>query len=147
MAVYTAGFAQWSAEQFFEQLELVRIDRLIDVRLRPASQLAGFAKQRDLRYFLTRIVRAEYVHEPLLAPSQDILDAYRKGSISWQQYEVAFLELMATRRIEETLNRALFSGSPLLLCSEHSPTNCHRRLVCDYLSQHWDEMLDVVHLK
>lgn len=147
MAVHTAGFAQWPAEQFFQRLELAEIDRLIDVRLRPGSQLAGFAKQRDLSYFVRRILGAEYVHEPLLAPNEQILDGYRKGSLTWTEYENAFLQLMQQREIESTVSRTMFGGSPLLLCSEHSPEHCHRRLVCEYLSRHWNEMLEVVHIE
>ncbi len=146
MAVYTAGFAEWTAEQFFQRLTDESIDRLVDVRLRPSSQLAGFAKQRDLAYFLRTIVRADYVHEPLLAPTPELLDGYRKGIVNWREYENEFLGLLAKRRVEEVLDQALFDGSPVLLCSEHGPEKCHRRLVCEYLARYWPSVVEIVHL-
>jgi len=146
MAIYTAGFAEWSAERFFQRLKLEGVDRLIDVRLRPSSQLAGFAKQRDLQYFLRSILSADYIHEPRLAPTAEILDAYRKKKLTWEQYEKAFTALLANRKVEETVDPAIFVGSPVLLCSEHAPDMCHRRLVCDYLSRYWSEIGEVVHL-
>lgn len=146
MAIYTAGFAEWTAERFFQRLTQESVDRIIDVRLRPSSQLAGFAKQKDLSYFLRAIVKSDYVHEPQLAPTTELLDAYRKKKISWPEYERDFLTLIRNRRIEEVVDRGLFSGSPVLLCSEHKPDKCHRRLVCEYLSQYWDEVAEVVHL-
>jgi uncharacterized protein (DUF488 family) len=146
MAIYTAGFAEWTAERFFQRLKLEAVDRLIDVRLRPSSQLAGFAKQRDLQYFLRSIVNAEYLHEPRFAPTAEILDAYRKRKLTWEVYEKAFTALLADRKVEETVDRAMFAGSPVLLCSEHAPDMCHRRLVCDYLSRYWSEVAEVVHL-
>jgi len=137
MEIATIGFTQKSAEDFFERLKRAGIKRLVDVRLNNVSQLAGFAKRDDLRYFLREICGAEYVHEPLLAPTQEMLDAYRKSGGSWAEYEVAFLALMRERRVEETVPRSLFDAPSALLCSEDKPTQCHRRLVVEYLQQHW----------
>ena len=125
------------AQDFFESLKSAGVTRLIDVRLNNVSQLAGFAKRDDLRYFLNRICSADYVHEPLLAPNQPLLDAYRKHGSSWADYEIGFRQLMAERRIEERIPKELFEGIPVLLCSEYTAQHCHRRLVCDYLNEHW----------
>ena len=122
---------------FFESLKSACVTRLIDVRLNNVSQLAGFAKRDDLRYFLNRICSADYVHEPLLAPNQPLLDAYKKHGSSWADYEIGFRQLMAERRIEERIPKELFEGIPVLLCSEYTAQHCHRRLVCDYLNEHW----------
>jgi uncharacterized protein (DUF488 family) len=143
--VFTIGFTKSSAESFFGRLKNAGVRRLLDVRLNNTSQLAGWAKQADLPYFLRELCGAEYVHEPLLAPTQEILDAYKKNGGDWSAYEVAFLALMAERRIEENIDRALFAVPTALLCSEDTATHCHRRLVLDYLQEKWGG-LTVTHL-
>lgn len=117
---------------------------LVDVRLNNVSQLAGFAKRDDLRYFLREICGMAYVHRSDLAPTQPMLDAYRKGGGTWAEYEHQFLQLMKRRRIEETASRELLDNS-VLLCSEDKPDYCHRRLVAEYLARHW-EGVDIKHL-
>jgi uncharacterized protein (DUF488 family) len=145
MEVYSIGFTQKTAEQFFRLLKDAGIRRLVDVRLNNVSQLAGFAKREDLRYFLGEICGAEYIHEPLLAPTQELLDGYRKNKGSWEEYERRFLELMKEREIESKLDRAIFSVPTALLCSEATAERCHRRLVLDYLTAKWGD-LTVRHL-
>ncbi len=146
MEIFTIGFTQTTAEDFFGRLKSHRIERLLDVRLNNRSQLAGFAKRDDLAYFLRELVGAEYEHAPLLAPSQEILDAYKKKkSISWPQYEERFVALMHDRRIEQELDAGGFARRTVLLCSEATPEHCHRRLVVEYLSSHWPA-LTAVHL-
>ena len=116
------------------------------MRLNNSSQLAGFAKRDDLSFFLKELCGAEYLHEPLLTPTWDILDAYRKGRVGWSGYERHFLELMRERRIEEALDRELFEEAPTaLLCSEAGPERCHRRLVLEYLDREWGG-IQAVHL-
>ena len=112
------------------------IERLLDVRLNNASQLAGFARRSDLPFFLEQLCGAEYLHEPRLAPTREILEAYRKGG-DWPGYEKAFLDLLRKRRVEETLDGNLFDVPTVLLCSEAAPEHCHRRLVLEYLDQKW----------
>ena len=146
MELYTIGFTKTTAEHFFERLGHAGPQRVIDVRLNNRSQLAGFAKRDDLKFFLRTIGKMDYVHEPILAPTQDILDAYKKSKGSWEAYEDAFVALMRDRRIESELSRELFDGA-CLLCSEHTAENCHRRLVAEYLNDAWpDAALTVVHL-
>ena len=128
MKIYTIGFTKKTAEQFFETLCASGAKRLIDVRLNNVSQLAGFAKKQDLAYFLGRICGMEYVHLPVLAPTQDILDEYKKRKGDWQIYEQGFLSLMRERRIEQTVSRDVLTDS-CLLCSDDKPDHYHRRLV------------------
>ena len=142
---YTIGFTQRHAQDFFETLKRTGIKRLIDVRLNNTSQIAGFAKRDDLRYFLKAICGAEYLHELLLAPTQEILDAYKKHHGSWAVYEQRFLRLMTERQVERRLSPALFDIPSVLLCSENKPEHCHRRLVMEYLNDKWGD-LEVVHL-
>jgi uncharacterized protein (DUF488 family) len=138
--IYTIGFTQSTAEHFFGRLGQAGVRRLLDVRLNNRSQLAGFAKAQDLPYLLRELVGASYEHQPLLAPTQELLDAYRKRKGAWFEYEREFLELMTERRIEEHLEPAEFAVPTALLCSEATSEHCHRRLVCDYLAGHWSEI-------
>jgi uncharacterized protein (DUF488 family) len=140
MEVYSIGFTRKKAEEFFELLKGAKIARLIDVRLNNSSQLAAFAKRDDLRYFLREICGAEYIHEPLLAPTQELLDSYKKHKGSWEDYERKFLVLMEERKVAEVLDRSLFSVPAALLCSEDSAEHCHRRLVLEYLYNKWGNL-------
>ncbi len=143
--VFTIGFTKRSAESFFSTIYNAGIKRLLDVRLNNSSQLAAFAKKNDLSYFLEVICKAEYIHEPLLAPSQEMLDAYKKDKGSWKEYERQFLNLMRQRRVEEHLDRSFFGVPTVLLCSEATAEHCHRRLVLEYLQEEWAD-LTVEHL-
>ena len=134
--VYTIGFTKKTAPEFFGTLKDAGIERLLDVRLNNASQLAGFARSADLPFFLERLCGAEYVYEPRLAPTREILDAYRNGGV-WTDYERAFLDLLRERRIGETLDSDLFDAPTVLLCSESRAEHCHRRLVLEYLNREW----------
>jgi hypothetical protein len=129
--IYTIGFTQTTAERFFERLADAGVERLLDVRLNNSSQLAGFAKAKDLPYFLRELVGATYEHEPLLAPTQGLLDEYKKRKGKWPTYEVQFLELMERREIETSLAVSDFETRTALLCSEATAENCHRRLAVD----------------
>jgi len=140
MEVFTIGFTKKSAEEFFGLLRRNCIKRLVDVRLNNVSQLAGFTKREDLQFFLREVCGAEYRHEPLLAPTQEMLDAYKKAKGSWQEYERRFLDLMASRKIEERIDRTHFALPTVLLCSEPTPDNCHRRLVVEYLQSKWGDV-------
>jgi uncharacterized protein (DUF488 family) len=140
MEIYSIGFTQKSAGEFFTALKVAGIRRLLDVRLNNTSQLAAFAKKDDLAYFLEAICGAEYHHEPLLAPTQDILDTYKKRKGDWAAYEREFLTLMGERKVEAKLDRAQFAQPTVLLCSEPTPEHCHRRLVLEYLQKKWGDI-------
>jgi uncharacterized protein (DUF488 family) len=144
MKLATIGFTKTTAKSFFERLTGAGVKRVLDVRLNNVSQLAGFAKKADLQYFLKAIGGIDYAHVPELAPTQDLLDAYKKNGGPWQVYEHAFLDLMKQRAIDHTLPRSLFEGA-CLLCSEDKPHHCHRRLVAEYLESRWGD-LEIVHL-
>jgi uncharacterized protein (DUF488 family) len=145
MIIYTIGFTKRTAADFFGTLRQAGIQRILDVRLNNSSQLAGFTKASDLPFFLKEICEAEYVHEPLLAPTQEMLDAYKKAKGSWEDYEQKFLQLMSERKIEEKIDRRWFEQPTALLCSETTAERCHRRLVLEYLQEKWGD-LTIVHL-
>jgi uncharacterized protein (DUF488 family) len=144
MKLFTIGFTKTSAEHFFDRLGKAGVKRLIDVRLNNVSQLAGFAKRDDLKYFLKAICNIEYLHEPSLAPTKEMLDEYRKKAGDWQAYEARYLSLIESRKVEARLGRERFEDA-CLLCSEDTATHCHRRLAASYLKSRWGD-IDIVHL-
>lgn len=142
--IFTIGFAQKRAERFFSLLDRSDLRRLLDIRLNNNSQLAGFTRGNDLPFFLGRLLGKEYVHEPRLAPSKEILVGYRDGEIDWPEYERRFLRLLDDRRVAETIDPGLLDGA-CLLCSEPAPTQCHRRLVAEYFADRCHG-IEVIHL-
>jgi len=145
MKTYTIGFTQKNAQKFFTLIKCNNVARVVDVRLNNVSQLAGFAKYDDLKYFLSELCNADYIHVKDLAPTKDILGAYKKKLITWEAYEDKFLNLMSQRNIERSIDRSILENG-CLLCSEHKPHYCHRRLVVEYLNHHWATEIEVVHL-
>ena len=145
MKIFTIGFTKKSAETFFSRLKDAGVQRLIDVRLNNVSQLAGFTKKDDLKYFTKAICNIDYLHLPELAPTSEILDPYKKRKDGdWELYERQFLELMRSRSIENTPREILDRGC--LLCSEEKPSHCHRRLVAEYLKDYWGDV-EIEHLR
>ena len=142
--LFTIGFTQKSAEEFFAKLKDAGVKRIIDIRLNNVSQLAGFAKKDDLRYFLQAICGINYVHKLEFAPTKEILETYRKQKGKWSAYETQFNNLMTARKIQDGVTRDLLDGA-CLLCSENEPNHCHRRLVAEYLKKYWTD-LEIVHL-
>ncbi len=143
--IYTIGFTKKKAEYFFEKLKRAGVKRIVDVRLNNVSQLAGFAKKDDLIYFLRQLGGMDYVHFPELAPTKEILDAYKKQKGDWATYERKFIELMENRHIEDKIPKNVLNEG-CLLCSEDKPHHCHRRLVAEYLSRKWKEEVEIKHL-
>lgn len=136
LRLFTIGFTGHSAEEFFGKLEQAGVRTLVDVRLNNVSQLAGFSKKRDLEYFLRKIAGIDYRHLRDLAPTKEILDPYKKGGAGWDEYERKFNALLEERRPDRALTPETFDRA-CLLCSEHEPTFCHRRLVTEYLERTW----------
>ncbi len=145
MRLFTIGFTQKPAERFFDLLRQHEVGRLIDIRLNPHGQLSGFAKGGDLAFFLHRLAGCDYRHLPVLAPTAAILKAYRTDG-NWTTYVHRFEALMDERAIPVALDVGLFNDRPpCLLCSEHEPARCHRRLVAERLARAWPDV-DIVHL-
>ncbi|MDZ4766029.1 MAG: DUF488 domain-containing protein [Chloroflexota bacterium] len=143
--IFTIGFTRKTAQAFFELLAKNRVTVVVDVRLRPDSQLAGFAKARDLAYFLRAINICDYVHKLEFAPTAAMLDAYRADK-DWAAYTRAFTALLDERAIMAALDRAWWDANrACLLCSEHEPDQCHRRLVAEHIAAAWGNV-EVVHL-
>jgi uncharacterized protein (DUF488 family) len=142
--IYTIGFAEKNAREFFTKLKDAGVKTVIDIRLNNTSQLAGFTKEQDLPYFLQEIAGIKYVHKPELAPTKDILDAYRKKEIDWPEYEKQFRYLLIERKIENVITPQ-FVDNACFLCSEPKSDKCHRRLVAEYLRDLW-QGVEIIHL-
>jgi len=143
--VATIGFTGKTAQRFFDSLKQAQIRTVLDVRLHNTSQLAGFAKKQDLRYFLENLCGAAYLEIPELTPEPDLLKRYQGKVLGWDEYAAAYLELIAKRGVERQLNIDLFRAG-CLLCSEHLPHHCHRRIALEYLNTQWNSSLKITHL-
>jgi uncharacterized protein (DUF488 family) len=143
--ICTIGFTQRDAADFFGSLEAGRVERVVDVRLNNRSQLAGFTKASDLPFLLSRVSGISYVYEPLLAPRREYLKAYRDSEMAWDEYATLYINDLEARAIERRLRAADYNQRSALLCSEHEPTRCHRRLAAEYLATHW-VAAEIIHL-
>jgi uncharacterized protein (DUF488 family) len=136
MRLFTIGFTKKSAETFFETLRDAGVKRVVDVRLNNVSQLAGFTKRDDLAYFLREVGSIAYVHVPLLAPTQELIDAYRKEHLPYAEFAKRFEALLKQRKVETAPEARLHDGD-CLLCSEEQASVCHRSVVASYLTPHY----------
>lgn len=144
MKLYTLGFTKKSAREFFETFKINNIEQMIDVRLNNTSQLAGFTKKEDLKYFLKELCGIDYYHFNFLAPTKEIRDRYNKDR-DWSLYTKAYIELLENRKILDKLDKSFFERKTCFLCTEVSAEHCHRGLLAEYLKQHWKDV-EVIHL-
>lgn len=142
--IFTIGFTRKSAESFFTKLAEAGVRRVVDTRLNNMSQLAGFAKRDDLKFFLDKISNIPFTHQLELAPTEEMLKRYKNETHDWSTYEGEFLNLIKKRHIE-TLLKPEELNHACLLCSEEMPHRCHRRLVAEYLREKWTNV-EIIHL-
>ncbi|NWF51225.1 MAG: DUF488 domain-containing protein [Ignavibacteriaceae bacterium] len=142
--LYTIGFTKKNAEKFFNTLIDHKVRKVIDTRINNESQLAGFAKNKDLKYFLKQIGNIEYSHEVMYAPTKELLEKYRKKEINWEEYTNQYLALIKNRKIIDNLLIEDIDGC-CLLCSEDTPDKCHRRLLAEYLKIHFPS-IEIIHI-
>jgi uncharacterized protein YeaO (DUF488 family) len=142
--LYTIGFTGKSAEQFFTLVSETKASRLIDIRINRTSQLAGFAKEQDLKFFIPELTNMDYVVREELAPTKDLLASYRRQDIAWEQFAERYEQLLRERVLQNALSREDFSNS-ILLCSEKEPEKCHRTLLANILIEQFPS-LEIVNL-
>jgi len=142
--LFTIGFTKTKAEHFFNKLKESKVKKVIDIRLNNVSQLAGFAKRDDLKFFLSEICKCDYEHQPLLAPTKEILDNYKKKKMDWNEYELQFNNLMKMRKPENHVSEEDLNYL-CLLCSEPTAHKCHRRLVAEYFKKIFKK-IEIIHL-
>jgi uncharacterized protein (DUF488 family) len=143
--ILSIGFTGKNAERFFSLLKKGSVKRILDVRLQNTSQLAGFSKKDDLKFFLREICNIEYIEVPELAPEPKLLKDYKNKIIDWPYYESKYIELLERRSVQSILTPSLLNNS-CLLCSEHKPHQCHRRLAIEYLNIAWNNCFNIEHL-
>jgi uncharacterized protein (DUF488 family) len=145
MRIYTIGFTQKSAEEFFNLVKANGIERLVDIRIHPGGQLAGFAKDRDLAYFLKELSGIEYIYLPELAPEAEMMKTYREKK-DWFAYEVDYKQLLKERNLPAGLDKKIFEEKVCcLLCSEAEPDLCHRRLAAEMMKESWKDV-EIIHI-
>ena len=142
--LFTIGFTEKSAESFFNLLTINNVKKIVDTRINNVSQLSGYAKGNDLKFFAKSIGNIEYEHKINLAPTKELLSRYRDKKISWADYEIEYLNLLDSRKISQKMDIEKLHEN-CLLCSEHTPEKCHRRLLAEYLKQ-TNTNIDIVHL-
>lgn len=142
--IYTIGFAGKSAEKFFALLQQAGVRQIVDTRLHADTQLSGFAKKGDLKFFAQTLANIDYEHRLDFAPSKDLLDKIRKKEISWQQYEQGYLKVLKDRGINRNKELSIVHQC-CLLCSEHDPQYCHRRLLAEFLASDRTDV-EIIHL-
>jgi len=147
MKIYTIGFTQKSADQFFKLLRVSGAKNLLDIRVSKDSQLAGYTKRKDLPYFLKNLVNMAYHDIPILSPELSMMRDYRKTG-DWEKYKNKYLTLIKNRKVERQISRDLLEQGAVLLCSEAEATHCHRKLAAEYLASTLlkDEKVEIVHL-
>lgn len=147
MVLFTIGFTKKPAKKFFNILKENEVCKVIDVRVNNNSQLAGFTKEEDLKFFLKELLNIEYIHEVQFAPTKELLTKYNKGIINWEEYEKTFNEILQQRNICRLIkDKYNFNFEKnCLLCSEVLPNYCHRRLVGEYLQKFIPD-LKLIHL-
>lgn len=144
ITIFTIGFTKKTARGFFSSLINHSVETILDTRLNNTGQLAGFSKKADLDYFSNEILGKQYTHWLDAAPTDDILTAFKKKQISWETYSEEYLSLLKIRRVAENINPKQLHLS-CLLCSEHSPRYCHRRILAEYLKDHFKDVT-ILHL-
>ncbi len=142
--LYTIGFTGKPAEKFFDLLRDAGVNKIIDTRINNVSQLAGFAKGSDLKFFANEIGKMSYEHNIDFAPTKELLSRYREKEMSWVEYETAYLNLLDLRKVAQKTDVEKLHKN-CLLCSEHTPEKCHRRLLAEYL-KHVNREIEIIHL-
>lgn len=146
--IYTIGFTKKDAKTFFTLLKDNGISVVVDVRLNNTSQLAGFTKYPDIKYFLAKCIKCHYISDKRFSPEEKTLKDYKSKLISWDDYVKQFNSTMDKRRIKEYISdkyKDIIKDETIcFLCSEETAEYCHRRLIAEMFSEIYD--LEIVHL-
>lgn len=142
--LFTIGFTHKSAERFFDLLRGGGVRKIVDTRINNVSQLAGFAKAPDLQFFAREIGGMGYEHVVDFAPTKELLARYRNKKMTWEEYEVEYLDLLDRRKVAQKVDIDRLHEH-CLLCSEHGPEKCHRRLLAEYLKALRND-IEIIHL-
>jgi uncharacterized protein (DUF488 family) len=142
--LYTIGFTKKNAEKFFGLLKSNEVNKIVDTRINNTSQLSGFAKGNDLKFFAKELNDMNYQHNLDFAPTKELLSKYRKGDMTWEKYEKEYLDLLDFRKVSKKVDIKKLHKN-CLLCSEHTSEKCHRRLLAEYF-QEVNSDVEIIHL-
>lgn len=142
--LYTIGFTGKPAEKFFNLLRNNGVKKIVDTRINNVSQLSGFAKGSDLKFFAAEIGQMSYEHKVDFAPTKELLLKYRNKQLTWEHFASEYINLLDMRKISKKTKVDLLHEN-CFLCSEHTPEKCHRRLLAEYLKQVRND-IQIIHL-
>ncbi|MCL2684070.1 MAG: DUF488 domain-containing protein [Synergistaceae bacterium] len=140
--IFTMGFTQKKARQFFDLIQSNGIELMIDIRLNNISQLAGFTKGDDLEYFLDVICGCRYEYRPDFAPTKEIMEGYKGGTLGWEAYESQYSSLIKERNATRDFAERYGGYEKIcLMCSEAKADHCHRRILAGMISGEFPQYL------
>jgi len=131
--LYTIGFTQKSAEEFFTTLEQNNVESILDIRFNNDNHLSSFARKKHLPFLLNQILGCKYDYLPVLAPTRELFKGYKDGIISWPVYCNKYISTLKEIQPESFITEGQLNNA-CLLCSESTPKKCHRRLAAEYLA-------------
>jgi uncharacterized protein (DUF488 family) len=129
----TIGYEGTTLDKVLGTLSKARVSLLIDVRAVAASRKPGFSK-RQLAAGLDEHGIA-YVHLQPLGTPKPGRDAVRAGHP--ERMEVIYQAHIAGDQPQATLAEAILlarTHRACLLCFEHDPARCHRRLLAEMIT-------------
>jgi uncharacterized protein (DUF488 family) len=143
--IYTIGFTKKSLEEFINLLKQNNITKLVDIRLNRVSQLAGFAKEKDLKYILEKLFNIKYKPINEFAPTKELLKKYIKDN-DWENYAKEFKDIIDSRNLEDFKDEILDEKEIIcFLCAEAEPEKCHRRLIAEFFGDRGNNV-EIKHL-
>jgi uncharacterized protein (DUF488 family) len=146
LEIYTSGTSGITAERFFLRLRELKATSVIDTRIHPSSQLSGYSKQESLKYFLKEILQIPYIYESQLCPIEQDFKLYKNKQMIWKTYQDKYYQLLINRNIKEKIDFSPWGDRPVILCSESSPDQCHRRLAAEFISSTLNLVSEIKHL-
>ena len=142
--LFTIGYTKKSAEKFFGIITDKKVEIMADVRLYNSTQLAGFSKSSDLKYFLEKICGCDYIALKQLAPNPSLFENYKNGKTTWNEYEKIYNKFLDTQANLDFFY-AFKNKRICILCAESTPEHCHRRLIAQKISKTYDNV-KITHL-
>ena len=81
----------------------------------------------------------DYEYKIDLAPSKELLNGYKDKSVSWEEYVKVYNQILIDRDAIKNISINELDNI-VLLCSEPTAEQCHRRLMAEYLSKNFEDI-------
>ncbi|MHA2374863.1 MAG: DUF488 family protein, N3 subclade [Candidatus Thorarchaeota archaeon] len=133
--VLTVGFSQKSIENLVAELTIAGVQLLIDIRKNPFSQYKPEFNKESLKSTL-KASSIKYEHMEQLGVTRDLRDQLYSNQITYQEFFKIYDEEILTSEAIDYLMKKIDENGPIaLLCTEISPTLCHRHRVSKALTE------------